>query len=237
MECSNIHDADRCGCMRCQASERSPDCALDRLAGRIALDLHDGAAQALSALLLITPPAACAECAAAREFAARYLEHLTQALDEVRALIGELHPDSSERPELAARIDTVLREFETDTGIRVLLEFDTDGLRDLRHNTQLAVYRVVQECLNNIRRHASASHVAVRLARDDGHLTGIVSDDGAGMAAAHDAGTTEQRPGMGILGMQERVEALRGTFALSSPPGEGTVIEFRIPCAEEHAGE
>ena len=89
----------------------------------------------------------------------------------------------------------------------------------------IALYRVAQEALTNIGKYASAKNVTVSLRRDDGRWVLRVADDGIGL----DPAKAEHPTGFGLLAMRERVRALGGDFSVSGRPGEGTVIQVRLP--------
>jgi len=90
---------------------------------------------------------------------------------------------------------------------------------------EVALYRIVQEAINNVVRHAQASHADVILERRDGHVIAIVEDDGLGFDPAA-AGQTDR---LGLVGMRERAEALGGTFIVESAPGNGTTVCVEVP--------
>jgi two-component system sensor histidine kinase TtrS len=117
-----------------------------------------------------------------------------------------------------------------------------DGLSELGEEINITLYRIVQECLTNIAKHAGARHVVIRLAIVDvppdtaartqgGHgLRLIIEDDGVGMDR------TLRGPGLGLIGMRERVEAFNGHFSIVSQPGEGTTISVDLPLTSNESG-
>ena len=117
-----------------------------------------------------------------------------------------------------------------------------DGLSELGEEINITLYRIVQECLTNIAKHAGARHVMIRLAIVDalpdtaartqgGHgLRLIIEDDGVGMDR------TLRGPGLGLIGMRERVEAFNGHFSIVSQPGEGTTISVDLPLTSNESG-
>jgi two-component system NarL family sensor kinase len=96
---------------------------------------------------------------------------------------------------------------------------------------KVSIYRVVQEALNNIRKHAAASRVEVGLVSGDGGLSLTIRDDGAGFAAAEKIRESIHSAGLGLGSMRERIEATGGNFILQSLPGEGTVVLASWPNA------
>ena len=97
-----------------------------------------------------------------------------------------------------------------------------EGLNDLPEPVAIASYRIVQECLTNIARHAHASTATITVWRQDDMLMLVVEDDGQGF----DMSSTD---GLGLIGIRERVEGLNGEFELKSAPDRGTCIMARIP--------
>ena len=100
----------------------------------------------------------------------------------------------------------------------------------LPRDVETVLYRVVQESLTNIARHARARHVTIAIRQEEDTLYVEVTDDGHGFDVT-DILSAEQR-GLGLLGMQERIELLGGQFSLDSTPGSGTRIEIRLALSE-----
>ena len=132
-----------------------------------------------------------------------------------------------------------------DLGLAVALRshaervFDATGI-DYKINTEsfqgrlpsemeIAIYRLFQEALNNIIRHASSKHVTLQLVQYDDAIEGTIEDDGRGFNPEDIYTNRDQPRGLGLLGMQERVELFGGTLEISSQYGQGTIIKFRIP--------
>lgn len=143
-------------------------------------------------------------------------------------LIDDLRPSALSESTLTVRIGETVESFMAETGIAVTVKMNADEMLGIGRATEITAYRVVQESLNNIRRHSRASHVVIDLHSDGSTLSGSVSDNGTGLCAvAHLA--HEQRSGMGMVGMRERVEFLSGTFDVISDEHCGTTVEFTIP--------
>jgi signal transduction histidine kinase len=109
-----------------------------------------------------------------------------------------------------------------------------DGQR-LPAPVEAAVFRVIQEALNNVTKHAGATRVSVSLTRARRHLQGCVEDDGVGFDTAEGRDTAAARTRWGVLGMKERIEALGGQFTVESQPGIGTTVLLRVPLEEDAA--
>ncbi|HGY09897.1 MAG TPA: sensor histidine kinase [Oceanithermus profundus] len=149
-------------------------------------------------------------------------EVLGQALDEVRRLSRELRPAALDDLGLERALERHLREFAQRTGLRVRPRLD---IPRLERPVQLALFRIVQEALTNVARHAGATTVWVTLAPRDDRLWLEVRDDGAGF----DPETTT--PSLGLAGMRERAEQIEGTFRVETGPAQGTRIVVEVPLA------
>jgi signal transduction histidine kinase len=193
---------------------------------RLARELHDSVTQALYGVTL------CAE-AAARQISSGQVEmaegHLREirtttydALREMRLLIFELRPPVLKREGLAAamqaRLDAVERRFGMET------QFQGNGVGQLSPDVEEGLYRVAQEALNNILKHARASAVTVSLRRSQDVVTLEIADNGIGF----DPVVARERGGFGLQGMEERAARLGGQLVIESTPGKGTRIQVEI---------
>jgi signal transduction histidine kinase len=139
----------------------------------------------------------------------------------MRALIFELRPDSLEREGLVA----ALTRQASAARVRHKLEVRTEFYREpaLPFEAKEALYRITQEALNNVAKHAHASHVDIRLKEEDGRTLLEIQDDGVGFDPQC------EYPGhMGLQSMRERVVELGGTLGIESAPGNGTLIRISI---------
>jgi signal transduction histidine kinase len=121
---------------------------------------------------------------------------------------------------LAPALEWQGREMARRTGIKVKVDAE-DVAEEMPDEYRTCVYRVVQEALHNSARHSKATHVRVTVRRDETQVRVTVSDDGVGFRA--------REKGMGILGMEERVHHLGGTFHIESEPGRGTQVSIVLP--------
>lgn len=211
---------------------RSTDSALAEIREdervHIARELHDDLGQLLATLrveltLLRRLPPGAAE-AEARMAGMDAL--LLTAIGSLRRIAGNLRPRALDEGDLHYALESLRRDFEKRHGIHCLLEAPPDALLlDDRYST--AIYRLVQESLTNIARHAGASTAQVRLQRDNGELQVDISDDGRGI----DVGEMAKADALGLLGMRERVAALRGSMHVvgDTSAGRGTRVAIRIP--------
>jgi signal transduction histidine kinase len=205
---------------------------------RLARELHDGIGQTLTALLhqldglgavvdeLPAPAAARLRDAAALA---------AQALRETRELSHLLRPQVLDDLGLAPALRWLARTFQERTGVRVHLELaGLDGRLPAEHET--LAFRLVQEELNNVAKHARATTAAVWVELAAGELGLRVSDDGIGFSPPASSVAAGGEPaGAGLRGMRDRVELFGGRIEVSSRPGAGTRIAARVPCREDEA--
>ena len=154
---------------------------------------------------------------------------LTIVDQELDRIVFELRPTALEDGGIAEGVDAHVRTWSSLTETPV--ELITRGLDDVRlpGPVESAVFRVVQEALGNVARHACASRVGVPLERRRGQLVGSVEDDGVGFEVEGRQAAHAGRASWGLLSMQERIEALGGQFSVESRPGQGTTVLFRVP--------
>lgn len=195
---------------------------------RVARELHDETAQALTALLVrlrLLSKASTLEEAVGR--VAELRELTSRALDEVRHLALELRcavlDDLGLVPALGWYVDEYMKRFE----IRASLEC-TGINRRLSPEVELALYRVVQEALTNVARHADARNVWVKLRMvDDAWADVSIEDDGRGFDV--EEVMSRRNGGLGIFGMRERIALLDGEFWIKSTPGGNTTVRACVP--------
>ena len=189
---------------------------------RVARDLHDEVNQALTAILLrvealmqTAPPELRDELGETKKLA-------NQAMEELLQLARQLRPTALDDHGFVPAIEEMLRRFQMQHGIETTLavEGELDALSD---DQQLVVYRVTQEALNNVARHAGAGKVEVDLMRNHGAVSLTVHDDGTGFSPG------DEERGLGLDGMAERARLVNGTFAVDSLPGTGTTLRLEVP--------
>jgi signal transduction histidine kinase len=186
---------------------------------RVERDLHDGAQQRLMALtmnLRLARDKLEGDPAATVELLDEAMEELAAATAELRELARGIHPVVLSDRGLAAALGGLAER--SPVPVRIV---ETPSER-LPSPVESATYFVVAEALTNVARYAEANGASVRVGRQNGVLEIEVRDDGVG-GADLDAGT-------GLRGLEDRVAALEGSFAVRSKPGEGTIVEARIPC-------
>jgi two-component system sensor histidine kinase UhpB len=194
---------------------------------RVARELHDETAQSLTSLLLRLR---LLERSQTPEVARAHVQELraltSQALDDVRRVALELRPKILDDLGLGAALAWRVDELNGVPGIRAALHVDHLGNR-LPRSVELVLFRVAQEALTNVVRHARASEVQILLRRGGNQITLIIMDNGRGFDATR-AGA-QPGSGLGLLGMRERVTLAGGDLRIDSPPQGGTRIVASIP--------
>lgn len=194
---------------------------------RLARDLHDEAAQALTSLLVHLRLLERAYDPEKAQQQVQELRKLTaQALEEVRRVALDLRPTILDDLGLAAALEWRVDEFNQASDLKTTIA--VEGLSGrLPRDIELVFYRVGQEALSNIARHAQAQHVKLRLWQESTSLSLEISDDGRGFAPA--TKTVNGSEGLGLLGMRERLASIQGSLVIESRPGQGTRILAQAP--------
>ncbi len=194
---------------------------------RIARELHDELGQRLTALKMeLASLAPKSRRTALRERIAGMLEMLDDTVASLRRISADLRPLMLDDLGLDAAIEWLARDAARRMGIEVTVRLD-DSVPALDERMSIALYRMVQEALTNIARHARASDVHIELARQSGELVLSVCDNGVGFperAAAKEGS-------FGLLGIRERALALGGTLEVDNPPAGGGRLSVRLPLA------
>jgi signal transduction histidine kinase len=192
---------------------------------RIARELHDEAGQALTALILNLEMAEQAEERADPAQLRRLRGIAEDTLAELRRLIYDLRPTILDDLGLAAAVRWYVKESVEPQGLAVTMTIDGTDAR-LPHHLETAVFRIVQEALTNILKHAQAQRADVTIHLRPSDVRVRISDDGRGFDLS--AVTTRRDGGLGVMGMRERAELLGGRLEVSSGP-QGTTVEAVIP--------
>lgn len=195
---------------------------------RIARELHDELAQALTALKMDTTwmLANPGDTSGAQAKLSAMLTLLDQAVASTRRIAADLRPLVLDDLGLLAALEWVGQNFTQRHGVPCHMELDES--LDLREPYATAVFRIVQESLANAGKHARAGRVDVQLQRTADGILLRVRDDGAGFRLAD----PRKPQSIGLVGLRERARLLRGTVAISSEPGRGTLVEARLPVPE-----
>src|SRR5215204_3114865 len=191
---------------------------------RLARELHDETGQALTSILLGLKGI---ENAQDNEHRRRSLlalrEQVVATLQDVRRLAVELRPKALDDFGLVAALERLAETFGEQTSVDVHVETMLGDAR-LSEELETALYRIVQEALTNVVKHANARTVSVVLTRKDDRVVVVVEDDGQGFDPL-----TKREDGLGLVGMKERIELVDGRLTLESGSGQGTTIAVEVP--------
>lgn len=202
---------------------------------RIARDLHDETGQSLTAIglglrglenTLTKDPARAADTL-------RRLESLAaDSLSELQRLISDLRPSHLDDLGLSAALRWHAGKVSERTGLKIRVDIFGEE-RPIAEAVKIATFRIMQEALNNTVKHAGATSVFVQLSYDPNQIHISVRDDGNGFDPELVQMRHSSRPSLGLAGMRERASLLGGTVTLQSGPGQGTLIEAKIPYSHE----
>ncbi len=208
--------------------------ALDEERKRIARELHDETSQSLTTLILNIDMALAALDSPVQEQKVRDILSRTRSLtlftlEEIRKLIFDLRPTILDDLGLVPAVRWYAMNKMEPLG--VVISFEIQGLdRRLSPDLETAVFRVVQEAITNIIKHAGASRVDITLKANDEVVMAGVRDDGCGFDFGREVeGTPAEKRGLGLFGMEERVRLLGGEFNVISRPRRGTEVKVKIP--------
>ena len=191
---------------------------------RLARELHDETGQALTSILLrlkAVEDAGSAEGAA--QAAGELRELVVTTLQDVRRLAVELRPKALDDFGLVSALERLADSFREETGIAVDLEAHLGDER-LPSEIETTLYRITQEALTNVVKHARANRVSIVLTKRDGAVSAVVEDDGRGFADDE-----PRENGLGLLGMHERVALVNGRLSVESSSGSGTTLSIEVP--------
>ncbi len=195
---------------------------------RLAGDLHDDTLQVMIAAqyrMQMVGHELTREGHPRAELVTRTGADLGQAIGRARLLMFELDPPDMAPGGLAAALSALAGVEASEGGFAVEVEVTTGDLPDA---TRRLCYRTVREALTNVRRHAKAAHVNVRVERANGYVTGVITDDGDGfdIAVLHSDG---RRLHLGLRALGARIEQTGGTWRIDSTPGQGSTLVFEVP--------
>jgi two-component system CheB/CheR fusion protein len=199
---------------------------------RIALELHDQLGQDVTALMLgLKALQDSGELAGANERLQQLLRLANQLGQTAHRLAWELRPSALDDLGLQVTLRNYLEEWTRQ--FERAVDFHSSGLRDrLPAQIESGLYRIIQEALTNVAKHAQAGHVSVILERRQGRVLAIIEDDGRGFDPAEVLGGANMARRMGLVGMRERARMIGGELEIESSPDEGTTIYVRVPLTE-----
>ncbi len=193
---------------------------------RLAGELHDSLGQELIIInnMVQRSMLASKDIPGQAETFAALSQEIVQTLNGVRKLSSELHPHLLERFGLVKAIEAMAKKIAARTGLRVILNITA---LDMVQNSkaQLDLYRIVQEVLNNVVKHAQASEVQMQAHHDGRQLVLRIADKGVGF----DTDQQRESGGFGLTSIRQRVKSLHGSLRLTSTPGHGTTVELSLP--------
>jgi signal transduction histidine kinase len=197
---------------------------------RISRELHDETGQALMVIRLYLGMMETGITGRnAKGKIRETVEVVDRTIEGIRRIIGKLSPLVLQELGLVAAIRKEAKDFAKNTGVkaRVLISEDVGRLAP---GTEQAIYRVVQEALHNVAKHAKAQNVTVQVVREEQQVQVVVEDDGIGIQSR--SGVKEQSQSFGLAGIKERIAMLGGVSRVVSAEGKGTRIEINVPAGE-----
>ena len=204
---------------------------------RISRELHDQMGQSLAALLLGLKSLRDSVPGEAATNLIQRLQDITNRMaDDMHSLIRELRPTALDDLGLHTALSNYIEEWSQRS--HVAIDFHSNGMLNQRLESQMesTIYRIVQEALNNVIKHANAQNVSIILEKRGNRLLVIVEDDGAGFDVEALLKTPAKNRRFGLLGMQERVALVGGSVNIESTPGIGTTVLVHIDTSRQFGG-
>jgi two-component system sensor histidine kinase DegS len=157
-----------------------------------------------------------------------------ESLHELQRLIADLRPSHLDDLGLPAALRWYVGIVQERAGLKILVDIEGDEV-PISSTLKISIFRIVQEALNNITKHAQAKDVFIKLEYRPTHVVVSIRDDGVGF----DLDTVRlgrlRRPSLGLAGMQERAALVKGEVSIQSSPGQGTLVEARLPLQFEES--
>ncbi len=204
---------------------------------RVALELHDTVTQMLCAVQVrsqVLVNRLPAHNRSAKEEAIKLQAIIGMTVEEVERISQNLLPSVLEHLGLASLLRRDSEEFAEKIGVGLQVSCAKLTKR-LPADTELALYRIFQEALTNVEKHARARHVNILLTHDVTGVEMTIQDDGVGFDPDRHPGTRKAKPNIGLLGMRERAVFACGVLTIESDPGQGTTIRVKVPFAKSGA--
>ncbi|MCM8746147.1 histidine kinase [Thermomicrobium sp. CFH 73360] len=190
---------------------------------RIARELHDDPAQSLTVLLVLLKMLQDRQQPTDGTLLRELIDLTSATLESIRTIAQELRPPVLDDLGLAAALEGLAAQYRQRFGLAVQVQVRGQRQR-LAPDVELALYRIAQEALTNVAKHASAKRATMELAFGEEVVTLRIEDDGHGFEPREALGR-----GLGLFGMRERAQLVHGTFELRAAPGKGTRIDVRVP--------
>ena len=205
---------------------------------RIARSLHDDTAQSIS-MLIIDLERLSSQIPADKPDITRYLSDAqnvaTRLLENLRKIIWDLRPSILDDLGLHSAIHWFARTNLEKAGVKVEFWTGSEAMR-LPPHLETMLFRIAQEAISNVLRHADARKVSIRLWTADEHIWLVIKDDGRGFDLEKTTGEAVDRKQLGLLGIQERVSLVGGEVKIESIPGSGTCLQLHVPLPVELPG-
>jgi PAS domain S-box-containing protein len=204
---------------------------------RISRELHDQLGQSLAALLLGLKTLKNSVQEESTIVSIQRLQEITNRIaGEMHSLIRELRPTALDDLGLQTALANYLEEWAERSNVTI--DFHSNGLLEQRLDSQIesTIYRIVQEALNNVMKHANAKNVSIIMEKRGNRVLVIIEDDGAGFDAERLLKTPATNRGFGLLGMQERAALVGGSLSIESTPGIGTTVLVHIDLGQQFGG-
>ncbi len=207
--------------------------ALEKERKRLAREIHDGPAQylanAIFRLDICERFLEMGELERLKKEITDLKEVLQANLSDVRRFITDLRPMLLEDLGLVSALNKYIEEWKKLSGINVEFKVLGDAGEIANKNIEVAIFRIVQEALSNVYKHAKASNVKILLEIRKDFVSALIEDDGVGFDIREAKRKSIEKGSLGIFSMEERARALGGTLKIVSKPGRGTKIMVRIP--------
>ncbi len=192
---------------------------------RIAGELHDGIGQMFSVVKMNLSGIADRTGISGEDknLLDKTIKLVDESCREVRSISHQMMPNVLNETGFTAAINQFVDKIDSN---RLDVTLDITGFeRKIPGNVEAVVYRIVQECVNNVIKHAQASHLDIQIHNEGGHISATIEDNGTGF----DTSLLQTSGGIGVKGMMARVEFLGGKMEYDSAPGKGTVVAIHIP--------
>ena len=213
--------------------EQAKQLAVVKERHRLARELHDSVTQVLYSMVLYADAARLALAADKSAQASENLQEVRQlarqAMADMRLLLFRLHPPVLEEEGLVAALQARLEAIEARAGLQVDLRVEGESCLPIATAEEL--YKISQEALNNVVKHAKAEHVTVHLLFTDQHCQMTIEDDGVGF----DVLAAQKEGGLGLRSIAERVQQIGGTLQVESRPGQGTTLHIEVKTQQTEA--
>jgi len=207
---------------------------------KLARDLHDGPTQSVSAIAmrinLVQRLLSRGEVSSATEELTRIEELARRTTKEIRHMLFTLRPLVLESQGLAAALQAMAEKIKETYSQEVLVSVDEKVLENVEIGKQSVIFFIVEEAVNNARKHAQAPHIWVRLLPMGQDMLRLeIQDDGVGFDVEAVTRAYDQRGSLGMVNLRERTELINGLLDIRSAPGKGTMVRVYIPLTEEAA--